>query len=128
MKIKITESQLKNLRKVINERNTALDDLNNFINPKIFEYKKDFTTVTFDNIILEGDIDDGLNVNVSIDKVLHNDDDVTSFAKAWAIKDYDTGDELTLGYYLSLHVADILNQNYTKYIGTDISEYDIYFE
>lgn len=128
MKIQITESQLKKLQKVINEGNTAIDDLNNLINPKLFTFEKDFTVVTFNNIILEGDIDDGLSVIVNIDKVFdtyRGEQDVTNFAMAWAIWDYDTGEDQSLGMYISIHIANVMNKDYTKYLGVEISEWDV---
>ena len=131
MKITITESQLKRLKKVINEANTVIDDLNNRIDPAQFTFDKEFTTVTFNKVMLEGDIEDGLSVLVSIDKVLYEyygEKDVTSFAKTWAIKDIYTGDDLPLGMDISIHIADVMNKKYTKYLGVNITEWDIIIE
>lgn len=131
MKITITESQLKRLKKVINEANTVIDDLNNRIDPAQFIFEKEFTTVTFNKVMLEGDIEDGLSVLVSIDKVLYEyygEKDVTEFANIWAIKDIYTGDDLPLGTDISIHVANIMNKKYTKYLGVNITEWDIIIE
>lgn len=131
MKITITESQLKRLKKVINESNTVIDNLNNLIDPAQFIFEKEFTTVTFNKVMLEGDIEDGLNVLVSVDKILYEyygEQDVTSFANTWAIKDIYTGDDLPLGTDISLHVANMMNKKYTKYLGVNISEWDIIIE
>ena len=131
MKITITESQLKRLKKVINEANTVIDDLNNRIDPSQFIFEKEFTTVTFNKVMLEGDIEDGLSVLVSIDKVLYEyygEKDVTSFANTWAIKDIYTGDDLPLGTDISIHVANMMNKKYTKYLGVNITEWDIIIE
>ena len=132
MKIKITENQLRRLKKVINEANTALDDLNNLIDPSDFTVEEDFTVVTFRHVILEGDIEDSdVSVRVGIDKILYTyygEQDVTSFAMAWAIKDVYSGEDLSLGHVINNRVSEIMNANYSKYIGVKISEYDVIIE
>lgn len=132
MKIKITESQLQKLRKVISEANTALDDLNNLIDPSEFTVQEDFTVVTFRHVILEGDIEDNdVSVRVGIDKILYTyygEQDVTSFAMTWAIKDVYSGEDLSLGHVINNRVSEIMNAKYSKYIGVEISEYDVIIE
>lgn len=132
MKIKITESQLQKLRKVISEGNTAIDDLNNIIDPSDFTVEEDFTVVTFRHVILEGDIEDSdVSVRVGIDKILYTyygEQDVTSFAMSWAIKDIYSGEDLSLGHVINNRVAEVMNKKYTKYIGIEISEWDIIIE
>lgn len=132
MKIKITESQLNNLKKVISEGNTAIDDLNNLIDPSDFTVNEDFTVVTFRNVILEGDmVDNDISVRVVIDRVLYTYDgeqDVTGFASTWAIKDVYSGEDLSLGYVINNRVADIMNAKYSKFIGVKVSDFDIIIE
>lgn len=132
MKIKITENQLRRLKKVINEANTALDDLNNLIDPSDFTVEEEFTVVTFRHVILEGDIEDSdVSVRVGIDKILYTyygEQDVTSFAMAWAIKDVYSGEDLSLGHVINNRVSEIMNAKYSKYIGVEISEYDVIIE
>lgn len=132
MKIKITESQLNNLKKVISEGNTAIDDLNNIIDPSDFTINEEYTVVTFKHVILEGDIEDNdISVRVLIDKVLYTyggEQDVTGFALVWAIKDQWTGEDLPLGYTINNIVSQVMNAKYTKYIGVEVSEYDIIIE
>lgn len=132
MKIKITESQLNNLRKVISEGNTAIDDLNNIIDPSDFTYEGDFTVVTFKSVMLEGDIEDNdISVRVFIDKILYTYDgeqDVTGFALTWAIKDIYSGDDLSLALAINNEVAKVMNDKYSKYIGVQVSEWDIIIE
>lgn len=132
MKIKITENQLRRLKKVINEANTALDDLNNLIDPSDFTVEEDFTVVTFRHVILEGDIEDSdVSVRVGIDKILYTyygEQDVTSFAMTWAIKDIYSGEDLSLGHVINNRVSEIMNAKYSKYIGVQISEYDVIIE
>lgn len=132
MKIKITENQLRRLKKVINEANTALDDLNNLIDPSDFTVEEEFTVVTFRHVILEGDIEDSdVSVRVGIDKILYTyygEQDVTSFAMTWAIKDVYSGEDLSLGYVINNRVSEIMNAKYSKYIGVEISEYDVIIE
>lgn len=132
MKIKITESQLNNLRKVISEGNTAIDDLNNLIDPSDFTVNEDYTVVTFRHVILEGNVEDNdISVRVMIDKILYTyygEQDVTSFAMTWAIKDHYTGEDLSLGHVINNKVADVMNAKYSKYIGVVISEYDVIIE
>ena len=132
MKIKITESQLQKLRKVISEANTAIDDLNNIIDPSDFTVNEDFTVVTFRSVILEGDMEDNdISVRVMIDKILYTYDgaqDVTSFAMTWAIKDVYSGEDLSLGYVINNKVAEVMNAKYSKYIGVTVSEFDVIIE
>jgi len=132
VKIKITESQLNNLRKVISEGNTAIDDLNNIIDPSDFTYEGDFTVVTFKSVMLEGDIEDNdISVRVFIDKILYTYDgeqDVTGFALTWAIKDIYSGDDLSLALAINNEVAKVMNDKYSKYIGVQVSEWDIIIE
>lgn len=132
MKIKITENQLRRLKKVINEANTVLDDLNNLIDPSDFTVNEDFTVVTFRHVILEGDIEDSdVSVRVGIDKIIYTyygEQDVTSFAMTWAIKDIYSGEDLSLGHVINNRVSEIMNAKYSKYIGVKISEYDVIIE
>ena len=132
MRIQITENQLKRLKKVINEANTALDDLNNLIDPSDFTVEEEFTVVTFRHVILEGDIEDSdVSVRVGIDKILYTyygEQDVTSFAMTWAIKDVYSGEDLSLGHVINNRVSEIMNAKYSKYIGVEISEYDVIIE
>ncbi|MDA9016622.1 hypothetical protein N9H63_01425 [bacterium] len=132
MKIKITESQLQKLRKVISEANTAIDDLNNIIDPSDFTVNEDFTVVTFRNVILEGDMEDNdISVRVMIDKILYTyygEQDVTSFAMTWAIKDVYSGEDFSLGHVINNRVADVMNAKYSKYIGVTVSEFDVIIE
>jgi len=132
VKIKNTESQLQKLRKVISEANTAIDDLNNIIDPSDFTVNEDFATVTFKHVVLEGDMEDNdISVRVMIDKVLYTyrgEQDVTSFAMTWAIKDVYSGEDLSLGHVINNRVAEVMNKKYTKYIGVEISEWDIIIE
>ena len=132
MKIKITESQLKNLKKVISEGNTAIDDLNNIIDPSDFTINEDFTVVTFRNVMLEGDmVDNDISVRVVIDRVLYTyggEQDVTGFALTWAIKDHYSGEDLSLGDVINHAVSQVMNAKYSKYIGIEVSEYDIIIE
>ena len=132
MKIQITESQLKRLQKVINEANTAVDNLNNLIDPSDFTIREGYTVVTFRHIILEGDMEDkDFNVRVLIDRILftrEGEQDVTDFAMDWAIIDNWTSDDLPLAYIIKDRVAKVMNAKYTKLIGAEISEYDIIIE
>ena len=132
MKIKITESQLQKLRKVISEANTAIDDLNNIIDPSDFTVNEDFTVVTFRSVILEGDMEDNdISVRVMIDKILYTYDgqqDVTGFASTWALKDVYSGEDLSLGYVINNKVAEVMNAKYSKYIGVTVSEFDVIIE
>jgi hypothetical protein len=132
VKIKITESQLQKLRKVISEANTAIDDLNNIIDPSDFTVNEDFTVVTFRNVMLEGDMEDNdISVRVMIDKILYTYDgeqDVTGFASTWALKDFYSGEDLPLGYVINNKVADVMNAKYSKYIGVTVSEFDVIIE
>ena len=132
MKIQITESQLKRLQKVINEANTAVDNLNNLINPSDFTIKDGYTVVTFRHVILEGDMEDkDFTVRVLIDRILFTRDgeqDVTNFAMDWAIIDHWTSDDLPLAYIIKDRVSKVMNVKYTKLIGVEISEYDVIIE
>ena len=132
MKIKITESQLKNLKKVISEGNTVIDDLNNLINPSDFTINEEYTVVTFRHVILEGDmVENDISVRAAVDRVLYTyggEQDVTGFALTWAIKDIYSAEDLPLGYLITDRVAKTMNAKYSKYIGVKVSEYDVIVE
>jgi hypothetical protein len=132
VKIQITESQLKRLQKVINEANTAVDNLNNLMDPSDFTIKDGYTVVTFRHIILEGDMEDkDFNVRALINRVLftkEGEQDVTDFAMDWAIIDNWTSDDLPLGYIIKDRVAKVMNAKYLKLIGAEITEYDVIIE
>lgn len=132
MKIKITESQLKNLKKVISEGNTIIDDLNNLIDPSDFTINEEYTVVTFRHVILEGDmVENDISVRAAVDRVFYTyggEQDVTGFALTWAIKDIYSGEELSLGYLITDRVAKTMNAKYSKYIGVEVSEYDVIVE
>ena len=130
MKIQITENQLNRLRQSINEVNTAMDNLNNMINVDDFTFTNEAPLViTFNNVMVEGSIKDGdLHVMASIDKIKHDNKDVTSFALNWAIRDQWTSEDLPLGMLLSLYIVDVMNRNYLSLIGGKITEYDVTIE
>jgi hypothetical protein len=75
--------------------------------------------VTFRHVILEGDIEDSdVSVRVGIDKILYTyygEQDVTSFAMTWAIKDIYSGEDLSLGHVINNRVAEVMNKNYKVY-------------
>lgn len=130
MKIQITENQLNRLRQSLNEVNTAMDNLNNMINVDDFTFTKEIPLViTFDKVMIEGSIkDDDLHVMASIDKIKHDNKDVTNFALNWAIRDQWTSEDLPLGMLLCINIAEILNKNYLSLIGGKITEYDVTIE
>ena len=130
MKIQITENQLNRLRQSLNEVNTAMDNLNNMINVDDFTFTKEIPLViTFDKVMIEGSIkDDDLHVMASIDKVKHDNKDVTNFALNWAIRDQWTSEDLPLGMLLCINIAEILNKNYLSLIGGEVTEYDVTIE
>ena len=130
MKIQITENQLNRLRQSLNEVNTAMDNLNNMINVDDFTFTKELPLViTFNNVMVEGSIkDDDLHVMASIDKIKHDNKDVTNFALYWAIRDQWTSEDLPLGMLLCINIANIINKNYLSLIGGEITEYDVTIE
>lgn len=130
MKIQITENQLNRLRQSLNEVNTAMDNLNNMINVDDFTFTKEPPLViTFNKVMVEGSLkDDDLHVMASIDKIKHDNKDVTNFALNWAMRDQWTGEDLPLGMLLCINIANIINKNYLSLIGGEITEYDVTIE
>lgn len=129
MRIKITENQLKRLNKVINEANTPIDNLNNLINAKDITITTGLVVVTFDSIMVEGDIKDGnMTVKCLIDKIKHDGKDVTDFALSWALRNEWTSDDLPLGTIICTDLAEIMNKEFLSLIGVEISEYDVIIE
>ena len=129
MRIKITENQLKRLNKVINEANTPIDNLNNLINAKDITITTGLVVVTFDSIMVEGDIKDGnMTVKCLIDKIKHDGKDVTDFALAWTLRNEWTSDDLPLGTIICTDLSEIMNKEFLSLIGVEISEYDVIIE
>ena len=129
MRIKITENQLKRLNKVINEANTPIDNLNNLINAKDITITTGLVVVTFDSIMVEGDIKDGnMTVKCLIDKIKYDGKDVTDFALAWTLRNEWTSDDLPLGTIICTDLSEIMNKEFLSLIGVEISEYDVIIE
>ena len=113
MKVIITESQLKRLF----EANTLTDNLNNLIKPKdfIYQFGMGDTYIIPDNIIIEGDIEDGdeglnndLQVRVTIDKVIYRGEDITEFAINWALWSGESDRNTELGHRYVLYVTEVI--------------------
>jgi hypothetical protein len=129
VKIQITESQLNRLHKVINEANTAIDNLNNLINPKEVFVTTGFVAVSFQSIIIEGSIkDDDLSVRAMIDKIKYDGKDVTEFALAWALRDEWTSEDLPLGTQICIDISNFVNKEALSLVGSKVSEYDVILE
>lgn len=129
MKIQITESQLNRLHKVINEANTAIDNLNNLINPREVFVTTGFVVVSFQSIIIEGSIkDDDLSVRAMIDKIKYDGKDVTEFALAWALRDEWTSEDLPLGTQICIDISNFVNKEALSLVGSKVSEYDVILE
>lgn len=130
MKVIITESQLKRLF----EANTLTDNLNNLINPKdfIYQFGMGDTYIIPDNIIIEGDIEDGdeglkndLQVRVTIDKVIYRGEDITEFAINWALWSGESDRNTELGHRYVLYVTEVINKRILRLSNLEISEWDV---
>ena len=130
MKVIITESQLKRLF----EANTLTDNLNNLIKPKdfIYQFGMGDTYIIPDNIIIEGDIEDGdeglnndLQVRVTIDKVIYRGEDITEFAINWALWSGESDRNTELGHRYVLYVTEVINKRILRLSNLEISEWDV---
>ena len=125
MKIIVTENQLTRLF----ESNTVLDNLNNLIdiNDYIWNYAE--TYIIPSRVLLEGDgnlEDDGeLTLSVDIHEVLENGQDVTNFAKNWALWPGEGNDVTQLGMEYKLFLSEKINQKILRLTSKRISEWDV---
>jgi len=126
MKVIISENQLNRLF----ESNTILDNLNNLINNNDYIWNYGNTSIIPSRVLLQGDgnLDDDSELTLSVDvyEVLENGQDVTNFAKNWALwpgegNDYDT--PLSLEYKLFL--SEKINQKILRLTSKRISEWDV---
>lgn len=125
MNILITEKQLKTL----SEANTILDNFNNLIDPTKFSYEYGIndSVIIPNKVFMEGSIEDeDITVHVSIGKVTHQGQDVTSFAKDYVFWS-DSNDDTQLAYDYKTVIADKINQ-LLRVTPIRISEWDVHFE
>lgn len=127
MKIVISENQLKKLV----EANTPLDKINNFINLKDYVYNYGFgeSNITPSSVIIEGELSDGdLTVRVTVDTVTYGGEDVSEFAKSYAlyVGDYDQDTPLAFDY--KEFVAKKINDKVLRMTPFTVTDYDIILE
>jgi hypothetical protein len=120
MDLILNESQYKR----IFESDNVITKLNNMINSEIHEIKDNYVTVILDSIELVGNIESIDEVIVRISKVYYHKQDVTNFAINYVFfSEYDN--ESALSYKVKHRVETLLNKKYLKYVGIEVSEYDI---
>lgn len=120
MDLILNESQYKR----IFESDNVITKLNNMINSEIHEIKDNYVTVILDSIELVGDIESIDEVAVKISKVYYHKQDVTNFAMNYVFFSEDDN-ESALSYKVKHRVETLLNKKYLKYVGIEVSEYDI---
>ena len=123
MKIVISEKQLKNIQKSLTEEKDQLGILNNYM-PSELVYKNGNTKVYLKDIELMGEIDD-VSVEAKVSKILHDDVDVSGFAKEWSIIDMYTSDDLPLGMLIKIFIVDNIDNIVKKALPLNLTEYDV---
>lgn len=121
MDLILNESQYKR----IFESKDVITKINNMINSEIHEIKDGYVTVILDSIELVGDIESINEVVVKISKVYYHKQDVTDFAINYVFFSEDDNESM-LVYKVKHRVESLLNKKYLKYVGIEISEYDIF--
>lgn len=127
MKIVISENQLKRLV----EANTPLDNINNFINLKDYVYNYGFgeSNITPSSVIIEGELSDGdLTVRVTVDTVTYRGEDVSEFAKSYALYSGDYDQDTPLAFDYKEFVTKKINDKALRMTPFTISEFDIILE
>ena len=123
MKIVISEKQLKNIQKSLTEEKDQLGILNNYM-PSELVYKNGNTKVYLKDIELMGEIDD-VSVEAKVSKIVHDDVDVSGFAKEWSIIDMYTSDDLPLGMLIKIFIVDNIDNIVKKALPLNLTEYDV---
>jgi len=123
VKIVISEKQLKNIQKSLTEEKDQLGILNNYM-PSELVYKNGNTKVYLKDIELMGEIDD-VSVEAKVSKIVHDDVDVSGFAKEWSIIDMYTSDDLPLGMLIKLFIVDNIDNIVKKALPQNLNEYDV---
>ena len=127
MKIILTESQVHRLI----EANTALDSLNNTINPTNYTYQFGWSEnyIIPGIVSLEGDISDqDITVRVTIDKVIYEGEDITRFAKNYALYSGDYDEDTPLAFEFKNHIVKLINSKVLRLLNQEISEFDVILE
>jgi len=123
VKIVISEKQLKNIQKSLTEEKDQLGILNNYM-PSELVYKNGYTQVYLKDIELMGEIDD-VSVEAKVSKIVHDDVDVSGFAKEWSIIDMYTSDDLPLGMLIKIFIVDNIDNIVKKALPLNLTEYDV---
>lgn len=127
MKIILTESQVQRLI----EANTALDNLNNTINPADYTYEFGWgeSYIIPSMVSLEGDIsDEDVQVRVTVDKVIYRGEDVTEFAINYALYSGDYDGDTPLAFDFKNHIVRLINSKVLRLVNQEIMEYDVILE
>jgi len=123
VKIVISEKQLKNIQKSLTEEKDQLGILNNYM-PSELVYKNGNTKVYLKDIELMGEIDD-VSIEAKVSKIVHDDVDVSVFAKEWSIIDMYTSDDLPLGMLIKIFIVDNIDNIVKKALPLNLTEYDV---
>jgi len=123
VKIVISEKQLKNIQKSLTEEKDQLGILNNYM-PSELVYKNGNTKVYLKDIELMGEIDD-VSIEAKVSKIVHDDVDVSGFAKEWSIIDMYTSDDLPLGMLIKIFIVENIDNMVKKALPLNLTEYDV---
>jgi hypothetical protein len=127
MKIILTESQVQRLI----EANTALDNLNNTINPADYTYEFGWgeSYIIPSMVSLEGDIsDEDVQVRVTVEKVIYRGEDVTDFAINYALYSGDYDGDTPLAFDFKNYIVKLINSKVLRLVNQEIMEYDVILE
>jgi len=127
MKIILTESQVQRLI----EANTALDNLNNTINPADYTYEFGWgeSYIIPSMVSLEGSIsDEDVQVRVTVDKVIYRGEDVTDFAINYALYSGDYDGDTPLAFDFKNYIVKLINSKVLRLVNQEIMEYDVILE
>src|SRR5210317_2209187 len=92
--------------------------------PSELVYKNGYTQVYLKDIELMGEIDD-VSVEAKVSKIVHDDVDVSGFAKEWSIIDMYTSDDLPLGMLIKIFIVDNIDNIVKKALPLNLTEYDV---
>ena len=131
MKFLINESQYLRLQDMISEQENVTQRINNLINLNDFVYEYGFrgSKIIPSNIVIQGDLkNNDIEVIVKVGEIIYEGNDVTEFAKNYALYSSDFDQDTTLAFDFKIFIAKQMNSKVLSLINRSISEFDVILE
>jgi hypothetical protein len=131
MKFLINESQYLRLQDMISEQENVTQRINNLINLNDFVYEYGFrgSKIIPSNIVIQGDLkNNDIEVLVQVGEIIYEGNDVTEFAKNYALYSSDFDQDTALAFDYKTFIAKQMNSKVLSLINRSISEFDVILE